>query len=404
MNKAIILINLKGYLGGAQKRYLNLFNEISKRKNDYHLIINKNLFITAKEAKLVGNNEKIIIIENDKRFKVRKSNPKKLIGEAKLKEYSVKTTRSGISSIKKIKRGIIFLHIFLNTYVLLFKTLFTYRFKYVYAIWLGGTFIWPLKYLFGFKLIYSYMDSGFSSLKNGFSNMLNNELKSLKHADLIDFLSSDLLTGVRRRVRFPIENYSISKCSFINYEKHFPIYPKHNNVVFLGRMTQIKNPILFLKSILKYNEIRSPDANVVFYLIGNGELKDEIEFFIDSNSIKNIQLVGETFEPWIYLRTSKIFVTLQKSNNYPSQSLIEAMACENAIIATDVGETRKIVTENEGILVREDPVEIANAIIELIESPEKISLMGKSARNKVLAKHNADKYLEYFYSLESKVN
>ncbi|PWS21862.1 hypothetical protein DKP78_21375, partial [Enterococcus faecium] len=53
---------------------------------------------------------------------------------------------------------------------------------------------------------------------------------------------------------------------------------------------------------------------------------------------------------------SSIFVSLQRTENYPSQSLLEAMAARNAVVATRVGETAKLVRHQEtGLLVTSDP-------------------------------------------------
>ena len=88
--------------------------------------------------------------------------------------------------------------------------------------------------------------------------------------------------------------------------------------------------------------------------------------------------------------------SIQSDNNYPSQSLIEAMACENAIIASDVGETRRLVDSEVGILVPLSAISIANAIISLLDDPIECALKGKKARIKVLNEHTLEKFVEYF--------
>ena len=45
--KAILIINLDGHFGGAEKRYISLFNHIVKKKNNYKLIINDALYDTS---------------------------------------------------------------------------------------------------------------------------------------------------------------------------------------------------------------------------------------------------------------------------------------------------------------------------------------------------------------------
>ena len=52
--------------------------------------------------------------------------------------------------------------------------------------------------------------------------------------------------------------------------------------------------------------------------------------------------VYTTDTPYEVLAQNKDILSLQKTNNYPSQSLLEAMASGCAIIATDVGD-KKII-------------------------------------------------------------
>jgi glycosyltransferase involved in cell wall biosynthesis len=167
----------------------------------------------------------------------------------------------------------------------------------------------------------------------------------------------------------------------------------------MARLTKIKNPLLFLDAIKIYNKKR--ENKTLFLILGHGVLEDEIISYIQKNNLKNVNFLGAIYEPWKYLRTSKVFVSIQQDENYPSQSLLEAMACENAIIASDVGETRKLVTENEGILVNLDAEEIAEAIYKLISDNELCERLGKNARKKAIIDHNIEKYCEYFYKITS---
>ncbi len=100
------------------------------------------------------------------------------------------------------------------------------------------------------------------------------------------------------------------------------------------------------------------------------------------------------------LRNSVIFLSLQKEENYPSQSLLEAMACKNAIIATDVGLTRKIVKKEFGELIKFDKDDLLNSIKKLSLKPDLLS-MGALAREFALSNHNIGKfhnYLMYLYA------
>ena len=68
MRKALVLINLSGNIGGAEKRYFTLFKNLSDRDN-VTLFINKNL---ADSLTLVKHS-KIVILDFDKLFRKKKA-------------------------------------------------------------------------------------------------------------------------------------------------------------------------------------------------------------------------------------------------------------------------------------------------------------------------------------------
>lgn len=399
MNKYIILLSFDQSLGGAQIRYLSLFKEITQRKNDYLLVINSQLYDIAIKADLINAevqniiilDKYLIILESPQKSSLKSATKNKIKNNYFFRKIS--KLRNQLISLKKLIKYAYKLH----------KVFKSTQPDYVYAIWTGGMIAWPLKYFYRFKLVYSYMDSGFSSIYNGLDNPLKNERLALKKSDVIDFLSNDLFLGVSRRITLNKRTkIAISPCSFKNYNNLYPVYPKANAVTFCSRMTHIKNPLLLLASIVNFNKLTEDFGVITFQFIGDGESVEQMKLFKEKNQLSNVEILGNIENPCKYLQRSKIFVSIQQSNNYPSQSLLEAMACGNAIIASDVGETRKLVTENEGVLVKLDANNIAAALLYLIENNEECISLGKNARAKVLKEHTIDNYLEYFYSLETK--
>lgn len=97
----------------------------------------------------------------------------------------------------------------------------------------------------------------------------------------------------------------------------------------------------------------------------------------------------------IFSRT-KIFLSLQRAENYPSQSLLEAMASGCAIIATDVGETRRLLDDSCAILIDPQPDRLAEAVGNLVSNPERCRALGLAARKRVLEEHTLERFAEYF--------
>lgn len=394
MNKAFVIINLTSGLGGATRRYISLFNYIQAKRDDYFLIINKKLYRYfvdnrfLKESKyilLVDLHEKDITIDRPIALKKRETRKKRrglLRSLGRVKSFA----RLGITWLRFAAQ--------------FFKYYRQYRFGLVYTIFTGGAWSWPLRKILKFKSIHSYNDISLYSLSRSLMDFFDSEYWVLRRCDMIDFLSPE----IKRRIeeRFGIleaARVTISPNSFVDYKNFFAEYPKEKHAVFVGRMSPEKNPILFLESIAIFNNSYQSAGEVKFFMLGAGALDEEIKTYITQRNLTNVIFVGAEPDPWKYLRKSRVFVSLQRNNNYPSQALLEAMACENAIIATDVGETRLLVSREEGILVHPAAEEIAQAFLRLFTDPAACERLGRNARRKAIENHNIEKFAEYIFKI-----
>jgi glycosyltransferase involved in cell wall biosynthesis len=174
-----------------------------------------------------------------------------------------------------------------------------------------------------------------------------------------------------------------------------PAGEKNDWVVFLGRLVQIKNPLLFVEAIPL---VLSRRPGVRFFILGSGDQQPDIEQRLDELGVQ--EQVTLRFEPHPdnILAKSKIFVSLQQDENYPSQSLLEAMACANAIVATDVGETWLLVDESNGRRVPPQAEAVAGAILQLLADP-RLPERCAASRRRVLEEHPPEKYYDYICSL-----
>jgi glycosyltransferase involved in cell wall biosynthesis len=91
---------------------------------------------------------------------------------------------------------------------------------------------------------------------------------------------------------------------------------------------------------------------------------------------------------------SSVFVSCQRHENLGSSSLLEAMASGNAVVATDVGETRQIVDPAVGVRVPGDPEAIAGAVCALLADPNRTGALGSAARQRVLERYGPGPYLD----------
>jgi glycosyltransferase involved in cell wall biosynthesis len=397
-NKAVLIIDLNGEIGGGQKRNVILCNYLLNKRDDLIIIINDKLFQNFNEHNLIDNNKNIRILKfkrNQRKKDTNKSGFNDNAGEKKISAFFI-LLKQKLGEIKKMLR--LFFK-WIGFSIQFYKIVKTENIRIVYAVWMGGMWAWPFKKLLNFKLIYGYNDADLSWLSRKWVNFFDTEYWVLKHCDKIDFLSEGIKNNFNNKIfKIAPDRYVISPCSFVIYDNYYPEYPKENSVTFLGRFVPERNILLILQAIKIYQDSKSWDKNINFYFIGDGPEKNNVIECIESNNLINIHLTGKSYYPWQYLRKSKIFITLA-TENYPSQSLLEAMACENAVIASDVGETRKLLTEGEAILVPLRAEKIAEAIQSLVENTNECERLGKNARMKALENHSIEKYAKYFYSI-----
>jgi glycosyltransferase involved in cell wall biosynthesis len=170
-------------------------------------------------------------------------------------------------------------------------------------------------------------------------------------------------------------------------------------IAFVGRLTPIKNPELFIDAI-KY--VVSKNISVEAIILGEGPLLQLLLNKIDLLNLKEVIKIEFSAEPLSYLMESSIFTSLQKGDNYGSQSLLEAMGQSCAIVATNVGETGKLISDDVGILIDPTTEQLGEALIKLLLNPNLAYELGVNASTKATCQYNADKYIEYLEELYEK--
>jgi glycosyltransferase involved in cell wall biosynthesis len=109
-------------------------------------------------------------------------------------------------------------------------------------------------------------------------------------------------------------------------------------VGFVGRLTEIKNVSLLLKTAEIYKERGAGGLpRLRFVIIGDGNLREELEAEADSLGLgRSVTFLGNRDEADIFYAGLDI-VALTSLNEGTPLSLIEAMACGKAVISTAVG-------------------------------------------------------------------
>lgn len=182
----------------------------------------------------------------------------------------------------------------------------------------------------------------------------------------------------------------VSPGSFSDPEVYRPGPKRVGSVSFVGHLTEHKGALLFAHAVV---QVAQTIGNLDVSVVGDGPIRSEVESILRREPSIHVRWFGPSFHPEVVLAESDIFCSLQLKENYPSQSLLEAMLTENAIVATEVGETRKLIDEQVGQLVTPEVDRVAAGIIRLLSlSPEVRRQMGRAARQRVLMTHSVEAY------------
>ena len=244
------------------------------------------------------------------------------------------------------------------------------------------------KYSIGPGIVYSI----FSTAIRQIARKTNVFTEAVDKNVCFDILSPDLREGILEVTQGAgAERMLASPCSFIDYS-NTRIETKKNLIAFSGRLHRIKNPLLFVEAIGMICEKRD---DVEFIIMGHGPLEAEVRSRLEELGVMDRVKVGHESNPVEVLSKAMVFVSLQNINNYPSQALIEAMACGCAVVASDEGETHLLVNKNTGVLVSLAANEVADAVIRMIDNPEWAQDLGVAGRELVTRSHTVERYADH---------
>lgn len=393
MRTGILLFN-KGKKGGAEKRYYNLINALSKKEKVY-LLANSSIIDLFESWGGFNSNVIINILEKD-------INPPNIIDDKLHIPSQQHQTENRIKNLIKIlipkeTRS------FLNTFIYLTKL------NLIVFNWVKGNQITHINTLqasgilavfakiAGVKIIFSYMDY---MVENGypFKWIENLGLKTVvKISDKLDFLSNMIPERIENKgLKLDKKKVFVAPISFTDYSKFRIKIPKRKKIIFSGRFEKIKNPLLALETAKILNERK---VEFELNMIGYGKLESVIHKFITENELKKNVKVFSTNKIENELEDALIFLSLQKENNYPSQALLEAMAAGCIPVVTDVGETRKMVDESTAFFVGENSEQIADIVCDIFNNIQNYEQKSFEIREKVLKNFTVEKYLDYYRNL-----
>jgi glycosyltransferase involved in cell wall biosynthesis len=134
-------------------------------------------------------------------------------------------------------------------------------------------------------------------------------------------------------------------------------------------------------------------------MLGEGPLHGPVTALIARSGLDPFVTVTFNADAPRLLQTAAIYVSLQTGDNYGSQALLEAMGAGCAVVASDVGQTDRLITRVVGERVALTPEAVADGIERLLDDPDGTRRRGECASQLARTRYSADAYAEFVESL-----
>lgn len=170
----------------------------------------------------------------------------------------------------------------------------------------------------------------------------------------------------------------------------------------VGRMEHVKDPLNLVRAFIALHASLPPAqaAGLRLAYLGDGPLRSEAQALIDGAGLAaQCWLPGARDDIPALMAGFDVFV-LPSLGEGISNTILEAMACGLAVVATAVGGNPELVTVDTGILVPSaDPTGLAAALARYAADPALRVAHGQAARERIETRFALSVMIERYHSL-----
>lgn len=141
-------------------------------------------------------------------------------------------------------------------------------------------------------------------------------------------------------------------------------------------------------------------VNFVWYAVGEGEFRAEMEKFIKDNNLTNkFILLGAKSNPYPYFRVCDLYVQTSRHEGF-GLSIAEARILNKPVVTTEFDAVwNQMVQGKNGIVVSINAIAVADAIQDLIENPKTMRAISDYQRTE--NKGNIEELQKFYQLIES---
>ena len=208
--------------------------------------------------------------------------------------------------------------------------------------------------------------------------------KVLKKSDVVFAVSNALkqeilstnVSGIEAKTRLYWNSVDINKFSKDNKN----LLENHGKpiVLFVGNIIKRKNVNLILEAK------KQSDVDYEVVIVGDGPLLNDLKNKVEKENIPDVRFLGSRKDVENIIPGCDVLVLPSFSESF-GLVLIEALACEKAVIGSNVGGISEIITDDVGLLIDpNDSSTLASAIDKIIGDDEFRQNLASNARKRAI--------------------
>ena len=160
--------------------------------------------------------------------------------------------------------------------------------------------------------------------------------------------------------------------------------------IFIGRLSKQKDAGLLIRAFIQLPE--KIKDKVVLNILGDGDQKTKLQEYVNKNMAQNIFFLGQKSrsEMFQYLKKSDCLVLTTNWEGMP-YTILEAMAHELPVIASNVGSIHEVINKKTGILIpRGEEKPLLTALLKVFTEKEKYKKIGKTNKQLITKLYNLE--------------
>ena len=186
----------------------------------------------------------------------------------------------------------------------------------------------------------------------------------------------------------------------LDYFKPMETEEDCHSLIFTGHMSfnpNVQAVLYFRKEILPL--VRKAFQEIKFYVVGAEPTKEILEL----NGKDGIIVTGFVDDVRPYLAKATIFVSPMVNGSGIKNKILQALAMGKPVVSTTLGAEAIEYIKDKDFMIVDQPVQFAQALVNLLKSKDKRDILAKSGRMLVEKKYSWDNTVERYLALYQEI-